>query len=91
MDYFDPFAEPDALAGVRSCAVNWLVTSFDTDWRFGTPHSRRIVRRLEGARQPVTFREISSPSGHDSFLMPVPTYHATLRAYLDRALAEVAR
>ena len=91
MDYFDPFAEPDALAAVRAQPVNWLVTSFDTDWRFGTAHSRRIVRRLEGAGQPVTFREISSPAGHDSFLMPVPAYHATLRTYLDRALAEVTR
>ena len=91
MDYFDPFAEPDALAAVRANPVNWLVTSFDTDWRFGTAHSRRIVRRLERAGLPVTFREISSTAGHDSFLMPVPTYHATLRAYLDRALAEVSR
>lgn len=91
MDYFDPFADPDALAGVRAKPVNWLVMSFDTDWRFGTAHSRRIVRRLEGAGLPVTFREIASTSGHDSFLMPVPAYHATLRAYLDRALAEVTR
>ena len=91
MDYFDPFAEPEALGAVREQPVNWLVVSFDTDWRFGTAHSRRIVRRLEGAGQPVTFREISSPSGHDSFLMPVPTYHATLRAFLERSLAEVTR
>ena len=88
MDYFDPFAEPDALAAVRERPVNWLVASFDTDWRFGTAHSRRIVRRLESAQQPVSFREISSPSGHDSFLLPVPAYHATLRAFLDRALTE---
>ena len=91
MDYFDPFAAPDALSAVRARPVNWLVMSFDTDWRFGTEHSRRIVRRLEGAGLPVTFREISAPSGHDSFLMPVPAYHATLRAYLDRSLAEVSR
>ena len=91
MDYFDPFADPDALAAVREQPVNWLVASFDTDWRFGTAHSRRIVRRLEGIGQPVTFREISSPSGHDSFLLPVPTYHATLQAFLDRALKEGTR
>lgn len=91
MDYFDAFAAPDALAAVRADPVNWLLMSFDTDWRFGTAHSRRIVRRLETAQQPVTFREISSPAGHDSFLMPVPSYHATMRAYLDRALAEVTR
>ena len=89
MDYFDPFADPDALTAVTADPVKWLVLSFATDWRFGTDHSRRIVRKLERAGQPVTFREIPSTWGHDSFLLPVEPYHATLRAYFDRALAEV--
>lgn len=89
MDYFDPFAAPEALAAVTADPVKWLVLSFDTDWRFGTEHSRRIVRKLERAGQPVTFREIPSAWGHDSFLLPVEPYHATLRAYFDRALKEV--
>ncbi|PKQ22711.1 MAG: homoserine O-acetyltransferase [Actinobacteria bacterium HGW-Actinobacteria-5] len=89
MDYFDPFAAPDALEAVTADPVKWLVLSFDTDWRFGTEHSRRIVRKLERAGQPVTFREIPSAWGHDSFLLPVEPYHATLRAYFDRALKEV--
>ncbi|MEI2652907.1 MAG: hypothetical protein V9G12_12320 [Microthrixaceae bacterium] len=37
--------------------------SFDTDWRFSTEHSRRIVRTLERAGVPVTFREISVAVG----------------------------
>jgi homoserine O-acetyltransferase/O-succinyltransferase len=91
MDYFDPFETPHALDAVAATPVKWLVMSFDTDWRFGTEHSRRIARRLELAAQPVTFREISSPWGHDSFLLVVPDYHAIITAYLDRALAEVPR
>jgi homoserine O-acetyltransferase len=90
MDYFDPFAEPGIMDQVKRRAVNWLVLSFDTDWRFGTGHSRRIVRNLEQAGQPVTFREIPSPSGHDSFLLKVDRYHATIRAFLNKAL-EVAK
>ena len=86
MDYFDPFARPGALAAVTARPVGFLVLSFDTDWRFATDHSLRIVRHLEGARLPVTFRELASPYGHDSFLLDDRTYHATLRAYLDRAL-----
>ncbi|MCA0251074.1 MAG: homoserine O-acetyltransferase [Actinobacteria bacterium] len=88
MDYFDPFSGPDALAAVTADPVKWLVLSFESDWRFGTDHSRRIVRKLEGAGQPVTFREIGSTWGHDSFLLPVERYHATLRAFFDRALEE---
>jgi homoserine O-acetyltransferase len=90
MDYFDPFADPNALDAVTASPVNWLVLSFASDWRFGTDHSRRIVRKLEHAGQPVTFREIPSTWGHDSFLLEVESYHATLRAYLDRALGDRA-
>ncbi len=86
MDYFDPFADPQALSRIGTQPVDWLVMSFDSDWRFGTDHSRRIVRRLEQAGQPVTFREIPSSSGHDSFLLEFEPYHATLRAYFDHAL-----
>lgn len=88
MDYFDPFAAHDLRALGRP--VNYLVLSFDTDWRFSTAHSRRIVRHLEAARYPVTFREIVSPWGHDSFLLVIDAYHDTLRAWFDRAL-EVAQ
>ena len=91
MDYFDPFADPNALDAVKANPVNWLVLSFATDWRFGTNHSRRIVRTLEHAGQPVTFREIPSNYGHDSFLLIIEPYHDTLVAYFDRALSEVSR
>ncbi len=84
MDYFDPFAETPPR--VRPDPVKYLVLSFDSDWRFDTEHSRRIVRHLERGRLPVTFRELSSPWGHDSFLLDNDDYHATVRAYLDRAL-----
>ena len=61
-----------------------------TDWRFSTEHSRRIVRHLEGAGLPTSFREIHSPWGHDSFLLEVEQYHETVRAFLDRAGEEIA-
>lgn len=91
MDYFDPFARPEALTGIAEHRPRFLVMSFDTDWRFSTEHSRRIVRHLEQARVPVSFREISSVWGHDSFLLAIPDYHATFRAFLGRAAQEIGR
>ena len=89
MDYFDPFQDADLVRErLARCGTRFLVLSFDTDWRFDTSHSRHIVRVLTAHRVPVTFREISSPHGHDSFLLEVPDYHRTVAAYLDRALAE---
>ena len=91
MDYFDPFSRPDATALVAAHPVNFLVMSFDTDWRFSTEHSRRIVKHLQNAAQPVTFRDIPSSWGHDSFLLPLQRYHDTLRAWFDRSLREGLR
>jgi methionine biosynthesis protein MetW len=83
MDYFDPFADPGAAAKITAGGTRFLVMSFDTDWRFDTGHSRRIVRTLEHAGASVTFREIRSPWGHDSFLLVVPGYHETISAFLN--------
>jgi homoserine O-acetyltransferase len=85
LDYYDPFAEPTArqqLAGTAAAGTRALVLSFDTDWRFDTGHSLRITRELEHAGVPVTFREVASETGHDSFLLPVPEYHAIVAAFL---------
>lgn len=87
MDYFDPFGAPDAAAAMAARQIPALVVSFDSDWRFDTGHSRRIVRELERARVPVSFREISCPWGHDSFLLSDPDYHATVRAFLTAVAA----
>lgn len=95
MDYFDAFAEidtdspGDAFAAVQRAGTKFCVLSFDTDWRFDTGHSRRIAHVLERGRLPVTFREITSVWGHDSFLLPIPAYHDTVRAFLERAREEV--
>jgi len=89
MDYFDPFATPGAMDALAAGCVKFLVMSFDTDWRFATEHSRRIVRHLEGARIPISFREIHSPWGHDSFLLDIPTYHDTMRAFMERIAGEL--
>ena len=89
MDYFDPFADRDATRDrLNATATKFLVLSFDTDWRFDSSHSRAIVRTLTAHRVPVSYREIPSPHGHDSFLLSVPEYHRTVAAYIDRALAE---
>jgi len=87
MDYFDLFADAEVVrTRLAEVKTKFLVLSFDTDWRFDTSHSRGIVRTLTAHRVPVTFREISSPHGHDSFLLDVPEYHKTVAAYLDHAL-----
>lgn len=89
MDYFDAFADPVATArALAGTPTRFLVVSFDSDWRFDTAHSREIVRTLAASGAAVTFREVKSPHGHDSFLLPIPEYHRTVAGFLDRAARE---
>jgi homoserine O-acetyltransferase len=84
MNYFDPFADADEVRRqLERATTRTLVLSFDTDWRFPTRHSVEIAQMLESAGAPVVRREIASPYGHDSFLLPVPEYHEAVRAFLE--------
>jgi homoserine O-acetyltransferase len=85
MDYFDAFDGPPPLLGAGVSDPRFLVMSFDSDWRFDTAHSLAMVRELTRLGVAVTFQEVRSPWGHDSFLLEIPEYHATVRAFLERA------
>ena len=90
MDYFDAFVDPAAAgANLEQSDTRFLLISFDSDWRFDTEHSREIVRHLQSWRVPVTFREIESPWGHDSFLLEIPEYDRTVAAFLDRTATDL--
>jgi homoserine O-acetyltransferase len=92
LDYFDPSREYDddlnkAFAPARS---NFLVVSFTTDWRFAPERSRAIVKALLHNRRDVSYAEITSTHGHDSFLMQHGHYHEVMRAYMARVAKEVS-
>ena len=86
LDYFDPAAEfgDNLTAALADCQARFLVVSFSSDWRFSPKRSREIVRALLDNDLDVSYVDIESELGHDSFLLPIPQYHKVLRAYFDR-------
>jgi homoserine O-acetyltransferase len=85
MDLFDPLAEGSPLrAGLGAVDTEFLIVSFDTDWRFPTAHSAAIAEVLEAGGATVERHEVTSPWGHDSFLMDVPEYLEIVREFLAR-------
>jgi homoserine O-acetyltransferase len=52
-----------------------LAISFDSDWRFGSEHSRHLVDALGAGGVDARHVEVSSPWGHDSFLLEGEAYH----------------
>jgi homoserine O-acetyltransferase len=84
LDYFDP-AEPhdgDLAAALAGAKAKYLVVSFTTDWRFSPARSREIVNALVKKQHDVSYVEITSPHGHDAFLMDDHYYHAVVASYM---------
>ncbi len=87
MDYFDLAGE---FGGVLANAFQGTETrfclfSFSSDWLFPTEESRDVVHALNAVAANVSFAEIVTDSGHDSFLLDVPEFHKLLRGFLGGA------
>ncbi|HVA89876.1 MAG TPA: homoserine O-acetyltransferase [Chloroflexota bacterium] len=85
MDYFDLsqgfMSLAEALAQARA---EFFIASVDTDWLYPTAQAREIVEALTAGGRPPRFLEISSPHGHDAFLIE----HAMLTPRVADFLAE---
>ncbi len=90
LDYFDPAREfdDDLDRAFGAARANFLVLSFSSDWRFSPERSRAIVQALLHNRRNVSYAEIASTHGHDSFLMQHAHYHDVVRAYMNRIAGE---
>ncbi len=87
MDYFDLAAEfgGSLAAAFRDTQTRFCVMSFTSDWLFPTTESRRVVKALNAAAANVSFVEIESDWGHDSFLLNVPEMFDTIRGFMTGA------
>jgi homoserine O-acetyltransferase len=69
----------------RGAATRFCVISFSSDWLFPTAESRELVRALIAVAANVSFCEIQTDRGHDSFLLDEPEFHRVLTGFLDGA------
>jgi len=85
LDYFDPAHDfnGDLREAFSVAQADFLVLSFTTDWRFSPDRSRAILKALLDNELNVSYAEITSSYGHDSFLMDDRYYHELVRAYMN--------
>lgn len=84
MDYFDLAEEHGGVLAnaFRETRARFCLVSFDTDWLYPTRDSRAIVHALNAAGAPVSFVELSSPFGHDAFLLDAPELNRVVDGFL---------
>ena len=86
MDYYDLAESYGSLEkGLGRTDARFLITSYTTDWLFPTIQSRELVDALVAARRHVSFVELASPFGHDSFLLEVEPLEELLMPFLEQA------
>ncbi len=87
MDYFDLAEEHGGhlAAAFRRTATRFCLVSFDSDWLYPTGEARLIVHALNAAGAAASFVELSSPFGHDAFLLDVPELNRVVDGFLRAA------
>ncbi len=69
----------DVFAGTK---VRYCVVSFSSDWLYSSVESRSLVRALNAVAANVSFTEIETDMGHDSFLLDVPEFDSVMRGFI---------
>lgn len=57
------------VAALRRASARFLVASFSSDWLYPARESETLVEALQAAHREVAYLALSSPLGHDAFLL----------------------
>jgi homoserine O-acetyltransferase len=86
MDYFDTvktFSNSIEFPNTQNQHINYLVVSFTSDWLFPTIENLEIVKKLNYFNRNVSFTEIETDKGHDSFLLDEPELDLIINGFLE--------
>ncbi len=85
MDYFDvvkEFSTSIEFPTLPNNHINYLIVSFSSDWLFPTNENEEISKKLNYFNRNVSFTEIETDKGHDSFLLDQPELDLTINGFL---------
>ena len=86
MDYFDhseSYRKTLEFVNDENTHIKYLFISFTSDWLFPTRENKEIVKILNNLSKNVSFAEIETDKGHDSFLLDEPDLDFSMKGFLD--------
>ncbi|MDC0058271.1 homoserine O-acetyltransferase [Pelagibacteraceae bacterium] len=86
MDYFDhseTYRKTLEFINDQNDKINYLIISFTSDWLFPTKENKEIVETLNSLSRNVSFLEIETDKGHDSFLLDEPDLDIAMKGFLE--------
>ena len=84
-DYFDLYKASNGNLSLafKNTKIKFCIISFSTDWLYPTSESKKIVIALNSIGAEVSFVNIVTNNGHDSFLVNEPKFLDTLKGFLE--------
>ena len=92
MDYFDhdeTFRKNIEFSHNPNNHLKYLIVSFTSDWLFPSIESKMIVNQLNSLSREVSFLEIDTDKGHDSFLLEEPQLDDVIKGFLTNNFAKI--
>ena len=86
MDYFDhseSYRKTLEFVNNQKNNIKYLVISFTSDWLFPTKENKEIVEILNSLSKNVSFLEIDTDKGHDSFLLDEPELDYVIKGFFN--------
>ncbi len=72
----------------RNSKIRFLIVSFTSDWLYSSAESRNLVRALNAAAVDVSYADIESDKGHDSFLLEIAELDDTIRGFISGSIKQ---
>ena len=70
------------IEAFKNQSTKFLVISFSSDWLYTTKENKDIVIALNASGADVSYSEIETDKGHDSFLLNEPVFLKTLKGFI---------
>ncbi len=83
LDYFDLSEKEDLLTVFKKLKAKFLVITFSSDWLYPSYQSKEMVRAMKGNDVDISFIEIDTNYGHDSFLVEIDGQSKLVKSFLE--------
>ncbi len=82
LDYFDLAEEADLQKLFKGVPTKFLVITFTSDWLYPSYQSKQMVKAMKANDIDVSFIEIDTTYGHDSFLVEIEGQSKLVKHFL---------
>ena len=83
LDYFDLAQEADLQKVFKGVRSKFLIITFTSDWLYPSYQSKQMVRAMKANEIDVSFIEINTNYGHDSFLVEIEGQSKLVKHFLN--------